>query len=175
MKTCDLCGAEYAPKMKSQRYCSRPCYRRAWPVLNREKHNERQRQKRAADPQWFLDRESGYYRKHRTKKESAQPWAYLVRSRKYDAANRNIEFSLTDDWARSAWTGKCTLTGIEFVRGGQGRGPHPKSPTVDKIDPHKGYTPENCRFVLHAVNAMKGSGDDATMFEIARALLHHRP
>lgn len=46
---------------------------------------------------------------------------------------------------------------------------------MDRIDSSKGYTQDNCRFILFAVNSFKGVGTDALMLEIAQALLERRP
>jgi hypothetical protein len=53
------------------------------------------------------------------------------------------------------------------------RGPSPYSVSIDRIKHHVGYYPHNCRFVLHAVNTMRGSGTDAEMNLIARALINN--
>jgi hypothetical protein len=84
-----------------------------------------------------------------------------------------IPFDLTNEWAESIWTGKCALTGIEFVLGQRGHGPKRLSPSIDRIEPAKGYVPDNCRFILHAVNALKQDGTDAEMMEIARAIVQN--
>ena len=49
------------------------------------------------------------------------------------------------------------------------------SPSIDRIDPAQGYVTSNCRFVLFAVNAMKGSGTDADILVIAKAIVDRLP
>ena len=78
-----------------------------------------------------------------------------------------LAFSLTHEWARQRWTGRCELSGIELIPGSGGQ--CMRSPSIDRIDPSKGYTPDNCRFVCLALNAMRGNGTDAEMLEILRA------
>lgn len=82
---------------------------------------------------------------------------------------RNLPFTLTDEWARKRWTGRCELTGIPFVVAGT----HGKffSPSLDRIDPKKGYVDDNCRFILFAVNTLKGVGTDEDMMLVARELI----
>ncbi len=82
---------------------------------------------------------------------------------------RNLPFTLTDEWARARWTGKCELTGIPFVVEGK----HGKffSPSLDRIDPKLGYVDGNCRFILFAVNTLKGVGTDEDMMLVARGLV----
>ncbi len=49
------------------------------------------------------------------------------------------------------------------------------SPSIDRIDSSKGYTPDNCQFVLWAINVFKGDGTLEEMYEIATALINkHR-
>lgn len=105
----------------------------------------------------------------RKKKRHTRGWLYLVRKAKERAHKKNIPFSLTHTWASSRWTGRCELTGIEFVRGEMGFSPY--SGSIDRIEPSKGYTDDNCRFVLMAVNAFKGKLSDAEMLTIAKAML----
>lgn len=167
---CDICGSDFEPKMISQRYCSRDCYKRAWPINNREKAAERQRLRRAANPQWYAAREPGYYRAYRGKLESKRPWHYLLLSRKREAAQRGLEFSLTNEWAESRWTGRCEVTDLPFEQN-KAKGPWPFSPSVDRIDNTRGYAPDNTRFILWGVNALKGAGTDNDMLAIARAIV----
>src|SRR5690348_1860562 len=115
---CDVCGSAYTKKKKNQRYCSRECYVKAWPINNREKHNERQRQKRAKNPSWYAAREPGYQETYRAKILSKRPWHYLLLSREHEAQRKGLAFELTNEWAQSRWTGCCEITGIGFrIRG----------------------------------------------------------
>jgi len=74
------------------------------------------------------------------------------------------------EWAPTVWTGRCAISGIEFRRG-NGCGPSPYSPSIDRIIPALGYTKGNCRFILHALNALKGSGGDEDALAIAKAFV----
>ncbi len=168
--TCDICGVPYAPKMKSQRYCSRFCYKRAWPINNRAKAVERQRLHRLANPQWYAARQPGYSRAYRGRMVSKRPWHYLLISRRSEAARRNLEFSLTNEWAAARWTGHCEMTGLPFEQN-KTKGPWPFSPSLDRIDNERGYTQDNARFILWGINALKGVGTDLDAARIAAALL----
>lgn len=66
------------------------------------------------------------------------------------------------------------MTGIEFFIGKRGPGPHPYSPTIDRIDSSGGYTQDNCRFILWAINAIKHMGTDEQIYALAKALIEHR-
>ncbi len=94
---------------------------------------------------------------------------FLLKGGAVRAKQRNLPFDLTDDWARARWTGRCELTGIEFRQSFVRQNPF--SPSLDRIDPRAGYVQGNCRFILAAVNYLKGSGSDMYMYAIAQALL----
>jgi hypothetical protein len=106
--------------------------------------------------------------------ESTRPWTYLLISARKRAEKYSLLYDLTPQWGELAWkstNGCCVVTGLPFVPGRQGRGPHPFSPSIDRIDSKLGYLQTNCRFVLMAVNSMKGEGSDEDMFFIAAAML----
>jgi len=95
------------------------------------------------------------------RKEHAQatritlPWKPLLKSASDRAQQEGLEFTLTEQWARDNWTGKCALTNIPFVLGQRGSGPKHRSPSIDRIVPNLGYTPNNCRFILALANLIK--------------------
>lgn len=73
--------------------------------------------------------------------------------------------------------GRCMMTGLPFTdeQVGSKAAAHPYRPSLDRIDPHKPYTRENCRLVLQAVNfALNGYGDDGIFFRIAEAATKFR-
>jgi hypothetical protein len=111
------------------------------------------------------DWKNKYYRKTRV----TVPWQFTLMSLKSKAKRLGIEFNLDSEWASARWTGCCELSGIPFVLDALTRSPFTLS--VDKIDPKKEYTKDNCRFILWALNAFKGESDDTTLVDIARALI----
>lgn len=68
-------------------------------------------------------------------------------------------------------SGKCEATGIEFELGLQEENwkSHPYSPSLDRIDNNKGYTPENTQAVCWAVNAARHQYNDEVFDNICRA------
>ena len=46
--------------------------------------------------------------------------------------------------------------------------------SLDRIDSSKGYTKDNCRFILLGINMLRGMGTDSEMYTIAEALLNNR-
>lgn len=94
--------------------------------------------------------------------ESVAPVANRLRETMRGAMNRarrrGMEFTIDEDWcvSRLMQQGKrCALTGIEFSVAGKGmRGRDPFCPSLDRIDCRQGYTPENTRIIILAMNIM---------------------
>ncbi len=82
----------------------------------------------------------------------------LLCAAKSRAQRGNMAYSLSLAWGIARWTGRCEVTGDEFVPGD--RVPGPYSPSIDKIDPLGGYTKENCRFVTMRFNSTKNATSD---------------
>jgi len=104
----------------------------------------------------------------------AKPWRKLIIAAKGRAAIKNLPFDLTFEWGETRWTGFCEVSKLPFSpRENSLFGAF--SPSIDRIDAAKGYTQNNCRFVLMAVNGLKHTGTDATMYLIAEAIVAHKP
>lgn len=97
------------------------------------------------------------------------PYMRVLYDAKARALKKSMAFDLTKEWAAARWTGRCELTGAAFSFN-VGK-PWAFSLSLDRIDPKRGYTQDNCRFILWAVNRFKSDYDDATMFHIARLLM----
>lgn len=159
--TCPGCGVKFLRNSAPHEYCTMECRNKA---------------RRRDNAQWYRDHEPIYYQTYRARQLEKRPWRYMFQSRRLDAKNRGLEFSLTDEWAQARWTGACEITNLRFRPGGVGRaGPNPFSPSIDRIDQSIGYTKENCRFVLFAINGFRGAGTDEQMYTIALALVTNMP
>lgn len=152
--------------------------RREWYARNREKvsdwnkarpkepRREACRRWYAANKEWAAISNRAYRKRRRME----APWIKFLQYVRLRANKKNIPFNLTLEWIEKRWTGKCELTGIEFDLAFGGTGPRRRSPSVDRIEPSKGYVIGNCRIVLFAVNALKGEGTDSEMMEIVERL-----
>lgn len=149
-KACEGCGEIFQPSHANANYCSQKCHSRFYTKNNRQSVNK------------WRDK---YYRKTRV----TVPWQFTLMAIKARAKKRKIEFELDSAWAAARWTGKCELSGVTFILDALSRGPF--APSVDKIDPKKGYLKNNCRFILWALNAFKGESSDEVMLDIARSLI----
>lgn len=127
------------------------------------------RARRAAEPEKYR----GYGREEQLRRRIKQPWLASFHACRKRAIKKGLRFSLTTDWCKETYTGFCAITGIAFETvktAGGSPGPKPRSISIDKIDPLLGYTPDNCRFILHGVNAFRGSGTDDEMRTVLKAI-----
>ncbi len=86
------------------------------------------------------------------------------------------EYSLPRDWAKDtfdAQDGKCAVSGLAFKKDRPRRAPF--APSIDRIDPKKGYTPENCQLVAYIVNCAKNQFTVDEFVTMCRAVVALRP
>lgn len=103
------------------------------------------------------------------------PWQHLIGAAKGRAEKKGVPFCLSLEWGAERWTGFCEMTGVEFVMAMPGRpGPRIFSPSIDRIEPKLGYVPDNCRFILWGINALKGEATDAEVMLIAEAIVNSK-
>lgn len=177
---CTQCGILFAKTRHDARFCCKKCGQTFHNATNYRKQSPEQRAERNAA------RMERYYRAHpkverprKTRTEirhaeyrrarQARPWERPFYGARYRALRKRLAFDLTREWCEENWIGKCAVTHIDFQFGSQLHSPF--SPSIDRIDAEKGYTKDNCRFVLFAVNSFKGKGSDADIFTIAKAIV----
>lgn len=84
------------------------------------------------------------------------------------AKARGLPFTLTRDWIMGALSsGRCAMTDLPFEF--NSRSPH--APSIDQIDPHGGYTPENSRLVVAIFNYAKNIWTDDAVKAFCEAFL----
>lgn len=100
----------------------------------------------------------------------------LFQATRLRAAKQLIPFSLTEEWViRKVAEGRCEITGLEFDFGRPGKTRrNPFCPSIDQIRPGEGYTMENSRVVLTAVNlALCDWGLDQFLYLARHALIRN--
>ncbi len=159
---------------------------RDWHARHRDGQNQKAREKwhenaeanHAIDrARWTGERREAGNKERAVKIQQARldtPWYGLIKSAEERARRKAVPFSIDRGWAEARWTGRCEVTGLEFRLGQRERGPKFWSPSIDRIRAEIGYTPENCRFVLWAVNSFKHDATDEDMYLVAEALLKYR-
>lgn len=80
------------------------------------------------------------------------------------AEKKGLEYNLDPEWFKEKCKDVCEITGLPFsVEAPREKNKrNPLSPSIDRIDTNKGYTKDNCRVILWAVN--RALGDDGLGF-----------
>lgn len=87
----------------------------------------------------------------RWRKKNPSKWSFIqLKSR---AKKAGIPFDITEDDIPIPDT--CPVFGIPLIRGKAGRGRN--NPSVDRIDPAKGYIKGNVRVICQRANAVKSN------------------
>lgn len=129
------------------------------------------RRERNADPEYQRVARELYERKRCDPEHRATRMFIGSRRR---AKKAGMPFALSKDWVEERLRrGRCERSGIEFDMAGELaiklRSPY--APSLDRIDSNKGYTPDNVQVVVWAYNSAKGTGTDADVLRLARAIV----
>lgn len=102
----------------------------------------------------------------------------MVNSCRTRANKKGVVFALDQEWEAEVCASLevrpiCQVTGslLELNTRSYRGGHHPLAPSIDRIDPRKGYTPDNVRVVCCWVNLAKHTLDDKTFREWCRAVV----
>lgn len=141
-------------------------------LICRQCITDKQREERASNPNGRIGEGASYYRKNREtvllkhkERNRNNPEQYLWYTAKKRAAKKGIEFSISiEDVVIPT---HCPVLGIELFQGDGKISSH--SPSIDRVNPSKGYISGNVRVISHKLNAMKS---DMTI-DIARKLLSY--
>ena len=164
---------EYRAKVKARNSAEKhKAHARAWALRyreeNRDKANERKRE-------WYRENRD-HVAKYDLHKRLSNPVLNLLMSARWRCRRKGIAFTLTREWVAQNYTGRCAVTGIPFhiptdaaeVKYGRQSA---FVPSLDRLDPGGGYTPDNCRIVLWAFNRFKGRETDEQILTIAKAFV----
>lgn len=129
----------------------------------------------------YLSTKSGKHAQRRAMDNHINKWSgrvsKILASKRWYCKTNNLEFNLDAEWLLPRLKGRCEITNLEFkmvkaeYRKKKQSGPKPFSPSIDRIDPNKGYTKDNCRLIISCVNAFKSTMTDKQMKNVAKALL----
>lgn len=79
----------------------------------------------------------------------------MIGRSKARAKKQHFAYDLDRTWLRrKLLAGRCEFSGVPFVNGQQY---HPFSPSLDRVDPGRGYTKDNCKVILLCLNGFKGT------------------
>lgn len=121
------------------------------PYKDKEQELEKHRRHRRNNLAKYAARQKQYY--------IDNPGAYLRNVCKSRAKKLGLEFNLTpEDFVIPEF---CPIFGVRLERGGKGY--HENSPSVDRLDPNKGYVKGNISVISFRANRIKA---DATSSEL---------
>lgn len=93
----------------------------------------------------------------------------LLYAARHRAKKKKQPFDLDLTWILERLKGRCEATDLPFELNQQSnnfKGRHICTPSIDKIDPDKGYVKNNCRLVIWWFNAAKGTETDLTLWHL---------
>jgi len=109
-----------------------------------------------------------YKARYKERGKATPPHAVLYYNAKGRAARKGIPFSLSkDDLEKRLGGGKCEVSGLPFGPVGS-----PWAPSLARVDPSGGYTPENTKIVVWIYNAAKLDFSHEDVMKLAGALVH---
>ena len=182
MKTCKSCGvqkelSEFSPKGKSKKGTmtySAHCKDCRAMTARDERDKNKQRLTCSCCGSVFK------YTAHNKRTENFCSSCYPLYRRAYSmliqvkarSKKLNLPFNLTTDFiVNELKKGFCPKTGIEFTIDNNGKGwgnRKVSTPSVDKIDPSKGYTIDNVQIVCWWYNLAKATFTDQEVIELCK-------
>lgn len=114
-----------------------------------------------------VEKQKRWYEKSR---KTAYGYCSIIYIRaKMNARRKKIEFNITfEDIFEKIEKGYCEVTNIPFEYTGVRYNPF--APSIDKIDPTKGYTKDNIQVVCLIYNRAKGINHHRDVIKMVRAL-----
>lgn len=99
---------------------------------------------------------------------------YKMRNRAQQRAkNSRLEFNL--ELSDINIPNVCPVLGVPLVAHSGSSGGHKYSPSLDRIDPTRGYIKNNVRVISHLANQMKSHADVNEMRKFAKWILNEHP
>lgn len=141
-------------------------YKAQWYLKNKKRHNAKAAIWRAENKERKaeLDRR---YNEETIKGSPENKIRSLVRKARHRAKRAGIEFCITEkDLACNLF---CPLLGVEICYSNNGM--MPNSPSIDRLDPTKGYIPGNVWIISMRANRIKS---DATVDELSTIVANLR-
>lgn len=130
-------------------------------------YKSKEDQKRVSDA-YYQDHKDEIIAKNRLWKKN-NPIKVFRGHVKRRARDAKVEFDLDLEWFKERIErGVCEATGLPFVDSDKPMAPFTHS--VDRTDPSKGYTKDNCKMVIWIYNAAKGSNSHEDVMIMARSL-----
>jgi len=123
---------------------------------------------------------------HKTNDKSRQTWqkyrksekgliTQLLNNARDRAKRKNLPFELDKSWViEKIKSNTCELSGIQFIYESIGEyRANPFAPSIDKINPLKGYTKDNSRLVVFCVNMARSDWGDEILFKMSKSIVNN--
>ena len=94
---------------------------------------------------------------------------HMLKNAKARAIKNNYEFSITKEDIHIPEV--CPYLGIKLISGTYKERAIGAAPTIDRIDPTKGYTPENIEVISDLANRMKQNASKEQLITFAKSIL----
>lgn len=117
---------------------------------------------------WYLDNREEIHRRWREKRKANPAW-FLYHSCKARAKRLGREFTITVEDIKIPKV--CPVLGIPIQAGAKGEQRH-NWPSVDRIRNNQGYTPKNILVISHRANALKSDATVQELLKIVRYIQH---
>lgn len=141
-------------------------FRRAWREKNKEYIRAKRREDYLANAAKYRARSRAYYLANRPESlaRAAECRAFVIspaivlwRNARNRAKKRGIEFTILPENIVVPHT--CPVLGIPLIIANGAA--QPGSPSIDRIDPRKGYIPGNIAVISHKANTIKSNSNVA--------------
>lgn len=124
--------------------------------------------------QWYEKMSAGPARSDARFPDIAKELRSAVKRSRERSARRGRTHTVTEEIAlQMLWSqrGKCALTGITFTLSPSATSKRkPFAPSIDRLDPTRGYEPDNVRLVCVIVNLARGDFSDSELLAMANGL-----
>ncbi len=146
---------------------------RAWALKNpsrrreiERKYDEAHREQTKIRARLWNAQNKERNRQKRIREEAENPERFLLKSAKSRAKKRGVELTITVHDISIPQS--CPIRGVTLKRGTQGN--CPDAPSLDRIDPNKGYIPGNVWVISNRANVIKNDGTPEEHEQIAAAV-----
>ncbi len=123
---------------------------------NKYKNNPEFKAKRSAYSKQYRPTRTQEWKEEYIMEKAKTPWKFMVDRAKQRARKKGIECTITYAYVESIWTDTCPILDIPLYCG---KGEIiDNSPSLDRIDPNKGYVPGNVQVISNRANMIKNCG-----------------
>ena len=100
-----------------------------------------------------------------------RPFYSVLKNAEKRAKDRDLPFSITEEYLESIWTGVCPVFQIRMdLPSSKAMNERSHKPSLDRLVPDKGYVPGNVIWISLRANQMKNDGTSEELFRVAEWL-----